>query len=434
MEFDNFKLVVILAGSLLVGSIGLLFIRGSLQRIMLCGILGGLIFYSGIGGADLSVPTEFVWIYFGFYLSVVVGFCAGRPFVGWIGARVSKRLTPVYMKTDAGEGWRYIVWLYLGLSIVPLVWPEMKLGNLFSPQAPDLGSMFLREFVREPDPVTKLLNYVRLVLAPFFYIGLYYYKNNLRAIFAIFALLVYLEYSVNSYVGRSTVMLYLGTLFLAVWFLRPEHQKKMLFGLIVTLPSIFYAFYLYQLVRLGGEVVGISLFEAMQGVLQVEWGFPKDVGVPIITSGKHVDLGGYFAWIFTLPIPKIFTGPIDGARINYEISTVVLGLPAGVEGWYVVLPGLVAESVYIFGVEFFWIHGVCIGLLAVITARALERMPQTVFLQMNIVLVFGYVLNRAGIGGVLPILVNQLFVPYLIILLLLSLFGQPARRRGLRFR
>ncbi len=151
----------------------------------------------------------------------------------------------------------------------------------------------------------------------------------------------------------------------------------------------------------------------MLSVLARELGFLKNVGVTVLEAGARVDIGAYFTWIATLPIPKVLTGDIEGARINYEISEIVLGLPIGSPGWYVVLPGLVVESVYIYGRYFFWLHGIFLGIMAAFFARIAERVPQFLFLYLYIVLMFAYVLNRAGISALLPTIINEFLFFYL---------------------
>lgn len=430
MVFDFNKLLAILVVSFLLGTFALFGLRGSLQRTMLLGLLIGLLFYSGIGGADVSVPSSYIASYFIFFVAVIAGFRVARPVLFPASQAMGRLLPPAFVNIDKIRKWRYVIVAYILLSFFPLIWPEFKLQNLISLEVPDLGSLFLREFVREPDVLTRLFGYLHLLLTPFFYVALYRLRFQLWWVIALFALLIYVEYSVNAYIGRSSIMQYIGVFGLSMWWLRPEYRHKIYIFGVVALPLLLYGFYIYQVIRIGGVVGDISLLSAVLGVLEIELGFPKDVGVPIIESAKHVDLASYFTWILTLPIPKVLTGPIIGARINYEISEIVLGTPTGTDGWYVVLPGLVAESIYIYGRYFFWLHGFFVGALAMLMARIMERSPQMLFLQMNVVLLFAYVLNRAGIGAVLPLLVNQFLMFYILLLIVAS---RERRRRRRNF-
>ena len=164
-------------------------------------------------------------------------------------------------------------------------------------------------------------------------------------------------------------------------------------------------------------------------MLENEISFPRNVGVPIIESGARVDLAAYARWMLTLPIPKLLTGEIEGARVNYEISDLVLGLGRGARGWYIVLPGLVAESVSIFGRYFFWLHAVFIAFLAALVMRLMERTPQLLFLQAYVVVTFAYHVNRGGISGPLGILVNEFMLFYLFVFIMV--FGVLRKHRGL---
>ena len=135
------------------------------------------------------------------------------------------------------------------------------------------------------------------------------------------------------------------------------------------LPLVLVASYVYGVVRIGGTVGELSFWEAVTPVMETETSFPRDVGMLVIEKAARVDLSDYVKWIVTLPIPKILTGEIGGARINYEISEYVSGVSPGQKGWYVVLPGLIAESVYIYGNYFFWLHGGFIAFLAALVVR-----------------------------------------------------------------
>ena len=121
-----------------------------------------------------------------------------------------------------------------------------------------------------------------------------------------------------------------------------------------------------------------------------------------------------------MPLPKLFVGPVEVARINYEVSEIVLGLPIGAYGWYVVLPGLVAESVYIFGRNLFWIHGMVLGLVAAFFVRLTERVPQFFFIYLHLVVMFGYALNRGGVSSLFPELLNKFLFFYLFLAALIA--------------
>ena len=413
MTFDLAKLFLTIAGSLFLGSFALLAARGTAQRLMLFGFLSGLAWYSSIGAAVPEVPYSFIGYYFMFFAAVIIGFHFALPLFLSFGLSLGRHMPQTLGSMDRGKGWIWLIAIYVLLSAFPLIWPEFRLLNLLAPPSPDLKTIFYKRFIEEPDVILKLVGYAHLLLTPFFYLALYRLRHSLRWIVAVFALLLYMKYVDQAYIGRGDVMMHIGLLVLAVWFLRPAYRRKIIAIVVALSPVFLYACFWYGRIRIGGAVGDVGFGEAMLSILAGELGFPKNVGVPILEAGARVDISAYFTWIATLPIPIGLTGAIEGARVNYEISEVVLGLPTGSPGWYVVLPGLVAESVYIYGSYFFWLHGIFLGIMAAFFARIAERIPQFLFLYLYLVLMFAYVLNRAGIAALLPPVINKFLFFYL---------------------
>ena len=143
--------------------------------------------------------------------------------------------------------------------------------------------------------------------------------------------------------------------------------------------------------------------------------FTRDAGLILIESGKRVDLEKYFTWLFTLPIPKALIGQVDGARVNYEISEIVLGIERGAPGFYVILGGVVSESVYIFGEYLFWLHAVILGGASAVLIRILSSVKYFGFLTAWTVVFFSYKMPGAGIGATLPPLMNEYLLLYIFI-------------------
>ncbi len=54
----------------------------------------------------------------------------------------------------------------------------------------------------------------------------------------------------------------------------------------------------------------------------------------------------------------------------------MLGLPRGVEGYYIVLATLLGEAIYIFGTNFYWLQEHLVGVLAAFFGRFLGKQPE----------------------------------------------------------
>lgn len=413
MNFDPGKLIIIIIGTLFLGAFAWLSVRGGPQRLMLLALLSGVALYSGLGAADVAVSWDFIFYYFVFMLSIIFGFHLGRPMFLSASIRVGRKLPSVLDELERKRGWQFVIVAYVLLSVYPFVWPEIRVHQLISPPPPDLLTVFSRRFTDGPlDVLSRILEYIRLLMTPFFYTALYAFRSRMKWIAVVFVLLLYLNYADNSSIGRGYVVSHLGFLYLAFWLLRPRLRKFLVVFGLMAIPLVFFGLYYYRVIRIGGEFAAVPLGDMVLAILSVELGFLRNVGQPLLDMGARVDLGMYFIWIFTLPIPKIIAGPVEGARINHEISEIVLGLPVGAPGWYVVLPGLVAESIYIYGPYFFWLHGIFIGMLAAFFARVTERVPQLLFLHIYLVFMFFYFVNRGGISGLLPAVINEFLLFY----------------------
>jgi hypothetical protein len=421
MTLDPLVLLIVLVGTVLTGGVSVAAAGGLWQRLLLLGMFSGLCFYSGVGAAFPDVPGYYLVYYFGFLVAFAWGFWFFSVIFVDLGIRSGRALTRFLDNVDFHPAWPLVICIYLLIHLVPLVYPEVRVHYLFAPPRPDLtGVWAMRWELEGMDIFEKLVEYAKVLLTPFFYIALFRYRDRFRRILLIFALLLYFQYVAGGYMSRSEVVIAVSTAWLATWAARPRYRRALAIVAVMAVPLILMVSYYYGVIRIGGTPERVTPVQAVELVLEQEISFPRNVGVHIIESGARVDLSNYLRWMFTLPIPKLLTGEIAGARINYEISELILGLPRGVRGWYVVLPGLVAESLYIFGRHFFWLHALFVAFLAAVVTRLIERTPQLLFLQAYVVVTFAYHLNRGGISGPLATLVNHFMLFYLFVFVHLS--------------
>lgn len=425
---DLAVIFVVILGSLVIGGVAMLSVRGFWSRLMLLGILAGLLLYSGIGGAYKEVPSYYLLYYFGFLFAFCLGFWFWRA--AFFGTRdfSGRVLTRGLANIDHHPGWLMVIWVFLLLHLFPLVYPDFRLHWLLTPPALDIVPFWTALFQpREMDTLLKVVEHARLLLTPFFYIALFRYRERIHLAALIFALILYIQFVDNvGYIARGQVVMTLALIGIVLWVNRPRYRSTLVFGAAALLPVILVASYMFNVIRIGGTVSEFRPIHAIGTVLEQETSFVRNVGMPIIESGKRVDLAGYLTWIVTLPIPNILTGEIEGARVNYEIAEFILGIGPGEPGWYIPLAGLVSESVFIFGPYFFWIHAIFVAFLAALLVQLIERTPQLLFLQAYVVLLFAFVLNRAGIGALLPEVVNVFMLFYLYVFVVM--FGLSRKR------
>ena len=432
MALNLFVLLVVLFGTIMISLVVVLVMHGTWQRLLLIGFISGLCFYSGIGAAYPEVPSYYLFFYFGFLLAFVIAFWFFKVAFYHISLLSEQALNPVLNNVSRHPFWFVIILLYLFLYLVPLIYPELRIHQLLKPPSPDLARHFTKRWeTQEMNIIMKIIEYFRILLMPFFYVALFRYRERMSLILIIFTMLLYFQFVSTGYIGRSAIGMVMATFFIAFWVSRPKYRRIILLIVILIIPIFLVSSYYYSIVRIGGSFSGVKPLQAIVNLMKQETSFPHKVGIPIIESQNIVNLYDFTKWIITLPIPKLLTGEIEGARINYEISEIVLGLNRGERGWYIVLPGLVAESVYIYGRYFFWVHAFFIAFFAAFLLRLMEKIPQLLFLKAYLLVIFAFQTNRGGISGPLGIFINQFMFFYLFVLFAIFILPIISKKNNL---
>lgn len=431
MHFDLLIFTILLLYTLVTCWACSFKIRGLWQRYLLLGFGAGFLFYSGISIAYKAVPLNYLF----YYLLFLLVFCFNYRFFNIIfsglGVRVKLTLPAFLNNLDKHPLWLAVIGLFLLLHLLPLLYPHFRLNLLITPPAPDLNLALASRFEAQgTNLILSLAGYARILLQPFFYIALYRFRHMPVIVALFIGLVTYFSYIDTGYIGRSYIIIPFALVWLFLWLSRPPSRRVLLAATALLLPLFFYALFLYQVIRLGGTAADFNLPEAARVIVVSETAFLRDVGLPLIDSGARVDLTEYFRWIITLPVPKLFTGEVEGARINYEISQVILGKAYGDRGWYITLPGLLAESIYIYGPYFFWLHAAFIAFFAALAGRIVEGTPQLLFLKLYLLLHFVYVINRAGIAALLPVIINHMLLFYLLLAALILIVPRDKLKTG----
>ncbi|MGB4298178.1 MAG: hypothetical protein WBK32_00900 [Candidatus Saccharicenans sp.] len=418
MRFDYISFFAILCLTILVGWLFLKNIQDLWERLVVTGFILGFCFYSGIGAAYNDVPCYYRIFYFGFLIAFACAYIIFRQLLKKLNIPTEYLFERSLISLDRRIPSPVVIAIYMVFCVVPLIYPELKLGYLISPPHPDLNTYFFRRWQTQSITfIEALANYAQILLVPFFYIALFRYRNRIKKLIIITVFLLYIGYvRQGGYIGRSDVLIAMGTIWIAIWADNPKSRRALAVITVMALPFVLAVFYYYSIIRIGGDPKGIKPLEAALLNIQEEISLPPSIAVPLIESGARVDMGDYVKWICTLPLPKFFFGRTKIAEINYEISEVVLSVPRGEAGYNIVLPGLVGESVYVYGKYFFWVHAVFIAFIAAFLMWLIGRVPHTLFLKSFIVMTFAYHMNRGGISGPLAILINSFLLFYLYLL------------------
>lgn len=386
------------------------------QKVMILFIQTGLYLYSGLGLSDASVAPKYILFYALFAVGLSAGFGLGLKVFQGLTAIFQNRVDR-FLNIQAPKGWAWMfIFFYIFLHLSLLVYPEFKIHMIVAPPSPDIRSWFFDRFDQSAGAFESTINYAIILATPIFYIALYKYRSNIIYMAAALLFVMYIYYVNNAYISRGVLMSNAALLFLVALFVSPKGVPRtaLLGSLVIFSPVILVFMANYTQYRLGGAGGEFDIGGAFHAIAHSEFSFFKAVGEPLIESGARVDLVSYFMWIFTLPLPAAIKQSFDIALINYEISEIVLGRSAQASNWYVVLPGLLAESIYVYGERLYVLHAISIGALGALFCRISERSPHLTIMFFYVAVLMMYELNRAGISAVLPKLVNGFLLFYII--------------------
>lgn len=420
MEIDPTRAVEVAFAAILLAIFAFRLAVGTDQRLILLGLLGGFLVYSGIGTTYTDVPPYLMISYFIVSLAMMAGFALGKTAFARMGEVVGAKSISLFDRIDTRVfAYSFIAAIIL-IKLINLVYPEYKLDLLVRPPAPDIASWFNARFELDETVLEKIVRYFEILITPFVYVALYFFRRNLLSLVAVIFVIRYMEYVDVAYIARGTVVSDLLIITLITWQERKQWRPFLVIGALVSLPVILYLLGQYSVVRMGGYYQGSGIFDGALNVLTEETSFLSQGGVQVIESGQTVNMPHYLMWIVTLPIPDFLKQGLPVALVNYEISTLILGRQPGDPGFYVSLTSLLAESYYLFGPIFFWVHGLFCGFIAGLFARLFERVPYYRILGIYVAVIFLHNLNRGGIASVMPELTNGFLAFYLFLFVIPS--------------
>ena len=384
------------------------------QKYFLILVYFFLFIYCGIGGCLEEADKGYLpyYVIYMIVLTVVLKFFNGKY---TFSTERSLRLSSYI------EGHYNIFWiLYIFLGLLQLVIPENRLHYLFSPPKADLS---LHDFTDSgTETVMQQLVYLfRAVLVPFFYWSLYSMRKETGKIAIIMVFDLYVNFCANQYLARNNMLVALFIIFM------PYYQKlskmgKFFFFIVAALliPTLMYFFYAYSLLRVGGDwsdVAFLDMSYANQVLIKQEISYP--LLFDNYFDGPSGLLGQYFIWMILLPLPGFLKFGAGTMPLNRLFSTVVTGFMPGDRGFWVVLPGLVGESIFAFGPFLFVFHAAILGFILKYVMNTLSQVKSFDYLYYYFAIEFSFILGRAGTVAVYPHVAKS-FVIFLLLLLLIK--------------
>ncbi len=399
----------------------LYYLRHFDARVFLAAFTFFYYFYNGVGLAYEEISIQLRIYYVLFYIV----FCASFTLVFRV------RST---MLTKAGDKVRnlrvksfglakVLALVYVATVLLPLVYPSNVISRLIHPPVPDLLGN-LNDFQPAKDSsqmLMKIIFYAQTLCFPFFIFHFDLIKRKRKILFFLLIgnLLNYVGYVQTAYISRSDILSYIQIALLVFFLVRQRIRFKHVAAISVPIIMVILIFSAYQDIRLGndaGDSGGVT--KVLTKAFETEIGFPKDVMQKIIDKKMTTDLPNYFLWLATLPIPKILMPNLIHFELNKDISQVLLGIPPDDQYFFILLPGVLGEGIYIYGIYFFFLHALFCGILFGCLMRVFKYIKQYPFLLAYLMVLMSYYTCRGGIVSSLPVMVNGnlLFILYVLFL------------------
>jgi hypothetical protein len=423
------RFLAIVGMSLACVVLGTFMLKEQTPRQFLYFMTAGVFIWSGIGGSAESVAKEYVWIYCGFVFLLTGSFTLSSILL-------SKGLKlPEFDQNTVflnQKFWQVFVVLYLLFILFPLVYPEFKLFRLIKPPPPDLHAAVENRFKLEGDTMLEVLfYYANVLIFPFFLFSLHALGLRWWWLFIALAFQFYAKYCVNAYLSRHEMALLLLMVYLYFWYRKIIPRQVMVLGSLAALPMLMFFFHSYAMIRLGGgfdlEFGILGVIESSLGLFYEETYYPKLVS-EMMEGDRPQEIFRYLTWIVSLPIPSKFTANWDIMKIGYEYTEYMTGGILGETIFTIILPGLLGESIFIYGKAMWWIHAVTVGFIVALICHV-TRADKRLFFVMTYFQLHILLIGRGGVAMFLILIINYmlLFWPFL---LLLFYKGKQVQHQG----
>jgi hypothetical protein len=301
-----------------------------------------------------------------------------------------------------------IIIVYILLSVIPLA-QSGNIGRLINPPSVDLRSLMESKDFSQ-NQISNILNSIRVFFYPLFLLSLYRYVKQPIKLIAIFMFTCYIDYCQSAYIGRGTMLLYFAFLVLYIYIVFPKTRKTVIVVSLILIPTIVTFFESYLSIRLGGRADKLSFGDSLTALIGGETYYYNYFDV--LTGGAPY-LINYLIWLITLPLPG-FLKPIDlNFNFNALFTLQVLGQGSLSDITSISLPGLVNESIFIFGKYLFFVHAIIFAFIISVFYDSLKGNKKNLFPLIYTMFTLSMYTPRGGTSGPYSGAVKILFVFFL---------------------
>lgn len=269
---------------------------------------------------------------------------------------------------------------------------------------------------------TIVVNQIRSITAPFFYLLLYKYRKKPILFIALFLFPVYCNTIADSYISRNNIAVNLA--FIIIYLVSENYMRKRTAVLIFAIgsPILLAAFSSLFNVRQGGTFnLSFDGFRpAILSIINSECNYPIYYDICVQLSEK-VSLLNFILYIVFAWIPSSVFVLLGGTVPNlaYTFTEGVIGLTYGARDYYIVLPSVLGESLMLYGDVFAFLHGLFYGIFVFWFYRVLDSHYSLKYLKIFFILDF-FRQFRGGSQYVLSSWMTTL-VPFIVICYFLTL-------------
>ena len=219
-------------------------------------------------------------------------------------------------------------------------------------------------------------------------------------------------------------MAYLIIYFVAIYFYNPGYRKRIIRILVIGVPLLAILLSFYTFLRRGAEV-DVSVIDAIKLLLFQETSYPAHF-VEIKKMTDHSDLfNDYIQWLTTLPLPGFLKDTSKDYFFNAIFTERLYGIVRDTQDFYILLPGVVNEGLFIFGTFLYPLHAIILGIFVGCAYRIVSSKDEF-FLFLYISVFLSSLTARAGTVSAYPVYLKDLLI-YEILIFMLSRFKVKKR-------
>lgn len=247
---------------------------------------------------------------------------------------------------------------YFLFQFLQLIYPTNKLGNLISLGHPDVNAAL------ETSLEHSMFDTLGQILGLMFYIFLSKYVNNPAKLIKILLFSTYLSYASSSYLSRGAILRLLVVVFFLFYINYPKIRKILLLSAIGSVSFLLIFFVSYMYARSGGAFEAVSLSTAVEKIVEIELSFSYNFETVLSVSKiPRIGIWQFFLWFVTLPLPGFMKPGVLSESMNVLYTYDVLGLDIDDVSFFVTLPGLAIEGVYLFGLYLYPLHAILFAVM-----------------------------------------------------------------------